>query len=88
MLAPVSILPKRRPGADCIRIFNRRRGLGKLAQLTRQIFASENKPLFGYIGKGGYNAPSLDGRGSLQKLRGRNKFAAKAHGIRILGRLE
>ena len=64
------------------------RWLSNLAQLTRQIFASENKPLFGYIGKGGYNAASLDGRGSLQKPRGRNQFAAKAHGIRTLGRLE
>jgi len=58
-----------------------------LTQLSGQIFAPGNKPLFGSISKGGYNAPKLDGRGSLQKLRGRNQFAAKSVENRTLWRL-
>jgi hypothetical protein len=58
--------------------------LSNLTQLSRQNFASENKPLFGYITKGGYNAASLDERGSLQKLRGRNQFEAKVSENRTL----
>jgi hypothetical protein len=87
-LEKVSILRESRFALVCIRDFNRCSGGAIFAQLSGQFFASENKPLFGYISKGGYNAARLDGRGSLQKLRGRNQFATKVEENRTLGRLE
>ncbi len=57
------------------------------AYLCEQNLLPGNKPLFGYFGKGGYNAASLDGRGSLQKLHSCNPVAAEVSTNRTLGRL-
>ncbi len=47
-------------------------------QLSGQILAPENKPLFGYFGKGGYNAASLEDVEVCKNLHSRNQLGAKS----------